>query len=75
MGLFGAPLLITSTVTVLFGIIEPISPWAAIATLPVALWELSPGLWMTVKGFQPSAVTAGMTAAATPSADRDVAAV
>jgi hypothetical protein len=75
MGLVGAPLLITSTVAVLFGIIEPISPWTAIATLPIALWEISLGIWLVVKGFRPSPITAGMTAAATPSADRDVAAV
>jgi hypothetical protein len=58
MGLIGAPLLIASTVAVLFGVIEPISPWSAIATLPVALWELSLGLWLTFKGFRPSPITA-----------------
>jgi hypothetical protein len=73
-GLIGAPLLITSSIAVFFGIIEPISTWTAIATLPVALWEFSLGLWLTFKGFQPCAITAGMTAAVTPSADRDVAA-
>jgi hypothetical protein len=72
MGLIGAPLLITSTIAVLFGIIEPLSPWSAFATLPVALWELSLGLWMTFKGFQPSPITAGMTAVGTRRADRDV---
>jgi hypothetical protein len=75
MGLIGAPLLIASSIAVLFGIIEPISPWTAIATLPVALWEFSLGLWLTFKGFRPCAITAGMAAAATPSADRGVAAV
>src|SRR3954447_16107233 len=45
MGLIGAPLLIASTIAVLFGIIEPLSPWSAIAALPVALWELSLALW------------------------------
>ena len=58
-----------------FGVIEPISPWTAIATLPVALWEFSLGLWLTFKGFRPSAITAGMAAAAAPSPDRGVAAV
>jgi hypothetical protein len=43
MGLIGAPLLITSTIAVLFGIIEPISAWSAIATFPVALRELPLG--------------------------------
>jgi Domain of unknown function (DUF4386) len=75
IGLIGAPLLFTSTIAVLFGIIEPISPWSAIATLPVALWEFSLGLWLTFMGFRPSPVTVGMTAVATQSADRDVAPV
>jgi hypothetical protein len=38
-GLIGAPLLLASSVAVFFGVIEPISPWTAIATLPIALWE------------------------------------
>ena len=60
-GLIGAPLLLASTVAVFFGIIEPISPWTAIATLPIALWEFSLGLWLTFKGFRPSPITAGTT--------------
>jgi Domain of unknown function (DUF4386) len=72
LGLIGAPLLIASTIAVLFGRIDQISPWTAIATLPVALWELSLGLWLTFKGFRPSPITAGMVAVGTPPADRDV---
>jgi hypothetical protein len=60
IGLIGAPLLIASIIAVLFGVIEPISVWSAIATLPVALWELSLGLWMTIKGFRPSPITSGV---------------
>ena len=74
-GLIGAPLLIASTIAVLFGIIEPISPWTAIATLPIALWEFSLGLWLTFKGFRPSPITAEMTAAIAPTANRDVTAI
>jgi Domain of unknown function (DUF4386) len=66
MGLIGAPLLIISSVAVFFGVIEQISPWAAIATLPVALWEFSLGLWLTFKGFRPSPITAGPVAPSTP---------
>ena len=58
-----------------FGVIEPDLPWSAIATLPVALWELSLGLWLTFKGFRPSPITAGMTAAIGPTANRDVTAI
>jgi hypothetical protein len=61
MGLIGAPLLIASSIAVLFGVIAPISPWSAIATVPVAMWELSLGLWLTFRGFQPSLITVGMT--------------
>jgi uncharacterized membrane protein len=68
MGLIGAPLLIASTIAALFGIIEQISAWSAIATLPVALWELSLGLWMTFKGFKPASITAGMVATGTQAA-------
>ena len=72
MGLIGAPLLITSTIAAFFGVIEPISAWSAIATLPVALWELSLGLWLTFKGFQPSPITAGITAAGIPPAHPEI---
>lgn len=60
MGLIGAPLLISSSIAVFFGVIEPISAWSGIATVPVALWELSLGLWLTFKGFKPSPITAAM---------------
>jgi Domain of unknown function (DUF4386) len=71
LGLFGAPLLLTSTVAAFFGVISQISAWSAIATVPVALWELSLGLWMTFKGFKPSPITTGMVAAGTRPADRE----
>ena len=32
----------------------------AIAALPIALWEFSLGVYLTVKGFRPSPITAGM---------------
>jgi hypothetical protein len=55
LGLIGAPLLIAAQAAVLFGLIGRISPWSAIAALPIALWEFSLGIWLTVKGFTPSA--------------------
>jgi hypothetical protein len=72
MGLIGAPLLITSTIAWFFGVIEQISPWMVIGTVPIALWELSLGLWMTFKGFKPSPITAGMVAGSARAADRNV---
>jgi Domain of unknown function (DUF4386) len=72
LGLIGAPLLIASTIAWFFGVIEQISPWMVIGTVPIALWELSLGLWMTFKGFKPSPITAGMVAGGTRATDRDV---
>ena len=66
MGLIGAPLLIASTIAAFFGVIDQISAWSGIATVPVALWELSLGLWLTFKGFNPSPITAGMVPASAP---------
>ena len=55
LGLVGAPLLIASTTATMFGITTATSPTAAIATLPIFLWELSLALWLTFKGFRPTA--------------------
>ena len=65
VGLMGAPLLFASDLAVMFGIWEQVSLPAGIATVPIALWEVSLGVYLVVKGFKPSPVTAGMTAAET----------
>jgi hypothetical protein len=73
LGLIGAPLLLASVIATMFGGgIGHISAFAAIATLPVAAWELSLGVWLIVKGFKPSPITAAMDAASTPPAYHDV---
>ncbi|HJQ88845.1 MAG TPA: DUF4386 domain-containing protein [Propionibacteriaceae bacterium] len=74
MGLIGAPLLFASDIAVLFGFWGQMSVPAGIATLPVALWEFSLGIYLVVKGFRPSPITAGMTANTGP-ASREAAAV
>jgi hypothetical protein len=71
LGLIGAPLLICTVITTLFGGFKLGSP--ELAALPVAAWELSLGLWLVVKGFRPSPITAEMTAASTPLAYHEVA--
>ncbi|HET7661881.1 MAG TPA: DUF4386 domain-containing protein [Oryzihumus sp.] len=57
VGLIGAPLLITACIATLFGLIDQVSVWSGLAALPVALWELSLGIWLVVKGFRPSPLT------------------
>jgi hypothetical protein len=73
IGLIGAPLLITAVFATLFGSIDQGSSLAALAALPVAAWELSLGVWLVVKGFRPSPITAGMAVATTRAAHQDVA--
>jgi hypothetical protein len=68
LGFVGAPLLAAATVATMAGFVERDSAWTAAAALPIALWELSLGIWLIVKGFKPSPVTAGMTGARADSA-------
>jgi hypothetical protein len=56
LGLIGGPLIIASGVAVLFGIIEAGGGWQVIATIPEFFWELSLGIWLIVKGFNPTAL-------------------
>jgi hypothetical protein len=58
VGLIGAPLLLTSVAATIFGLWGQTSPVGLIAGFLVALWELSLGVWLVVKGFNPSAITA-----------------
>ncbi len=72
IGLIGAPLLIAAVIATLFRGTAHIPPLAELAAIPVAAWELSLGLWLVVKGFRPSPITAGMAAASTAPAYHDV---
>lgn len=52
LGLIGAPLLIASATGMILGVNDLTTPFAAIATAPIFVWELSVGLYMTFKGFR-----------------------
>jgi len=58
IGLVGAPLLLASDIAIFFGVYDRVSPIAALAFIPIAVWELSLGVYLTVKGFRPAAVAA-----------------
>jgi hypothetical protein len=68
MGLIGAPLLLASTVATLFGLFEQYSLVPGVATIPIFVWELGLGLWLTFKGFKSSAplMIAAAAASASP---------
>jgi hypothetical protein len=54
LGLVGGPLIILSGTVVMFGGADAGGTLQAIATIPEFLWELSLGIYCTMKGFRPS---------------------
>ena len=58
VGFVGALVLVASDIGTLFGLWGQFSGVAALATLPIALWEFSLGVWLVVKGFKPSPILA-----------------
>jgi len=55
IGIVGGPVLIAGFIAVMFGLIGRVDPLAVLSALPVFLFELSLGIWLIVKGFNPSA--------------------
>ena len=66
------PCSLTADIATLFGGIGQHSTWALLGALPVAIWELSLGLWLVIKGFKPSPLTTDLTATDGASAYHDV---
>ena len=56
IGLIGAPMLLASSIATLFGAWAQVSSISFFATLPIAAWEFTFGVWMTVKGFNQAAL-------------------
>src|ERR1700733_3133309 len=72
LGLIGGPLLIIAVFAMLLGQHSSLTGLANLPVIPVAAWEFSLGVWLTVKGFRPSPITAGTTAVSAPLAYEDV---
>ncbi|WP_405432085.1 DUF4386 domain-containing protein [Micromonospora sp. NBC_00617] len=72
LGFIGAPLLTTTFVATVFGFWTQVSLASALLTMPIALWELSLGIWLIVKGFRPSPVTADLPASRVPSQESSI---
>lgn len=51
IGLVGAPIILVSATATIFGGWDQVSAVGALCALPIAIWELSLGVWLTVKGF------------------------
>jgi Domain of unknown function (DUF4386) len=63
LGFVGAVVLTLSFAGTMFGVIDRVSLLTGLGALPIATWEFSLGVYLIVKGFKPSPVTAGMTPA------------
>ena len=75
VGLVGAPLLIAATIATLFGLIPQYGAVGSLAAVPIALWELSLGLWLTFKGFNRSSPLIADSSAEAGNPDRSVTSV
>ena len=56
LGLIAGPVLLARFVGVLFGVFEPGSVVGGLMVIPEFIWELALGVWLIVKGFNPSAL-------------------
>jgi hypothetical protein len=67
MGLIGAPFFLVAASASVLGVNEQVSVWSGIVVIPIFFWELSLGVYLLVKGFKPTPITAR----AVPSTERD----
>lgn len=65
LGLIAGPVLLARFVGILFGLVEPDSVLGSIMVIPEFVWELWLGIWLIVKGFNPSPITSQGAQAAT----------
>lgn len=56
IGIIGAFTLVAGDVAVLYGLYDQRAPIAGLSAVPIALWEFSLGIYLTVKGFKENTV-------------------
>jgi hypothetical protein len=57
IGIIGGPILLLGYLAAMFGLVGQHAPIAGLSALPVAVFEFSLGLWLTFRGFNPTAAT------------------
>jgi hypothetical protein len=60
IGIVGGPVLLIGYFAILFGLMGQHAPLAGLFAIPVALFEFSLGIYLVIKGFKPSPITADM---------------
>ena len=58
-GIVALALLVVATLLIMFDVIVPLSTVQIVLALPIAVQEMALGVWLIVKGFNPSAIAAG----------------
>ncbi len=58
LGFIAAPLLVANTILLMFGVTGPALTLTTLGVIPIAVWELSLGVWLVVKGFYATPLTA-----------------
>ncbi len=58
-GLVAMALLIVAALLIMFDVIVPLSTVQIVLALPIAVQEMALGVWLIVKGFNPSAIAPG----------------
>ena len=61
IGIVGGPILIAGWLAVIFGLVGQHDALAGLSAVPVALFEFSLGVWLIVKGFNPSPILSSDT--------------
>jgi hypothetical protein len=59
VGFVGAVVLLASVGATMHDLLGPLPSLWGIAVIPIALWEFSLGVYLVVRGFRPSPITAG----------------
>jgi Domain of unknown function (DUF4386) len=59
IGLVGAPIILASATGTIFGAWDQVSGLGALGALPIAVWELSLGFYLTFRGFKPASAVTG----------------
>ncbi|MBM7809086.1 hypothetical protein JOD57_004923 [Geodermatophilus bullaregiensis] len=72
MGLIGGPLLLASVAGVVLGTHDLDAGLHVIAAAPIFSWELSPGVYLMVKGFRSTPITARAVPSTRPGPGDDI---
>lgn len=58
LAFIGVPVLIANTILLMFGVTGPALTLTTLGVIPIALFEFALGVYLTVKGFKPTVITA-----------------